>query len=175
MAKGYTLLETVIALGLWLILSAGLFFVWQHSALSATGMMERQSAFENARISMDALKTNFQMSRCIVISDYVMGELALYQRRGRTAYPGWEWHTYGFRLNAEILQIGQPQRSGQQAQWNEFAANIAEIELSYSSARIGIRIVTTCEQTLEGSVCAANKCITIRGVRNANPCPQGRH
>ncbi|MCL2198151.1 MAG: hypothetical protein FWB80_04430 [Defluviitaleaceae bacterium] len=179
---GFTLIETVIALALWLILSAGIFLVWQHSALSATGMMERQRAFENARGSMDLLKMNIQMARCIGITKNgdVMNVLTLNQRRreGNTL----DWHNFQYRFSgsASQLQIGRLGADGLAGTWREVAADIYSIRLVYNDDRIRITITTTCEdpQILESSVCVRNKCLTIRGARiNAatQQCPQGTH
>jgi host factor-I protein len=65
--KGFTLLEITIVLALWLILSMGVFAVWQHTIGAGAEMQARQNALENARIAMDGIKMNFQMSRRIVL------------------------------------------------------------------------------------------------------------
>ena len=169
--KGYTLIEAVITLGLWLVLSIGIFFVWQHAALSAASMLESQNAFENARITMDVLKMNINMSRCIEISKNSNANLSIIALNQRDPHGIWE--PYNFRLNSNQLQIGQPGRG-----WNEISSNISTITIRYMGDRLRIEVITTCDepQILEGSVCTRYKCLSINGWRrNQQICPQDRH
>jgi len=161
---GFTLLEAVIALALWLILSAGIFLVWQHSALSGTSLLERQSAFENARISMDALIMNFQMARRITLqtdSNDILQRLTLNQRN-----PQGQWQDYTFRFNLNAAP-GSARHHRLEFGDNEFAENIAEIRIEYiDESRMQITITTGCEVPiiLEGSVDARYKnVVVIRG------------
>ena len=158
--QGFTLLEAVIALALWLILSAGIFAVWQHSALSSTGMMERQSAFENARIAMDAIKMNLQMSRTIQLQTNANDSLQLLRMNQRDPYGIWENYTFRFLVTAaptsarfQRLEFGD----------NEFASNIANIEIIYIENRMEIKITTGCEEpvVIKGSVCVRYKDVII--------------
>ena len=66
--KGLTLLELVIALAVWLVLSAGVFFLWQHTSNAGINMLDRQDALENARGAMDALLRNIELSKIIRVT-----------------------------------------------------------------------------------------------------------
>jgi Tfp pilus assembly protein PilE len=143
---GFTLLEAVIALALWLLLSVSVFFVWQHSARSGEILFARQNAFENARISMDALIMNLQMSERIrvVNNGGVLRRLDLYQR-GRT-YP----YQFHFERVAAQLNFGFVQDSDNNShdfsRGNEFASNIAKIKIEYDCENkiMHIEITTGC-------------------------------
>jgi type II secretory pathway pseudopilin PulG len=178
--KGFTLLEAVIALALWLVLSAGVFFAWQHSAQSSAMLFERQNAFENARISMDAIIMNFQMARRINLQTDgrdVLQTLTLNQhfRDGsvpRNCLGGRPWncnethfanYTFSFNANASPTSVRfQRLEFGN----NEFAENIAEIIIQYVDGRMEITITTGCDEpiVLEGSVCVRYKCLVVNGV-----------
>ena len=161
--SGLTLLEAVIALALWLVLSIGIFLVWQHTALSGADMIERQTAFENARISMDALIMNFQLARRITLqtdSNDVLQRLTLNQRN-----PLGIFENYVFRFNVNALPASaQFQRL--EFGNNEFAANIAEIKITYvDDNRMVIKIITGCDDPiiLHGSVDVRYKPVEIIG------------
>jgi len=73
---GFTLLETIIALAVWAILSVSVISVWHHVSNRTSSVLARQSALENARVAMDALLINIQMSNSITLhvrdSDYML-------------------------------------------------------------------------------------------------------
>ena len=163
MNKAYTLLEVVIALALWLILSTGIFLVWQHSALSGAHLLEQQNAFENARLSMDALIINFQLARKITLqtdSNNVLQLLTLNQRNPLGIF---EDYVFRFNVNAspasaqyQRLEFGN----------NEFAANIAEIKIIYIDGNhMDITVTTGCDEpiVLHGSVDVSYKDVTVIG------------
>jgi hypothetical protein len=161
MNKGFGLLEAVIALALWLLLSAGVFMVWHFSALSGTGKLERQNAFENARISMDALIMNFQMAKHITLDtdeNDVLSRLTLRQRDPQGNLENYNIH---FRTNTRRMYFGQPHGG------NEFASGLAEIRIIYTHGkRMCITVITACDEpnepiVLEGSVCVRHKFVTI--------------
>ena len=62
MERGFTLLEAVTALALWMVLTVGVLFLWQFTAKSSSEMIAGQSALENARIAMDLLVMNVQLA-----------------------------------------------------------------------------------------------------------------
>jgi len=138
-------MELVIALGLWLILSAGVFFLWQHTAGSTANILEQQSAFERARGTMDALITGIQMSQRIELNTNAQGLLNNIVVRGYDHQPIMHNFTFVFRPDIETL------RSGGQ----EFSDNIAAIYVWYTEGRrIDITIYTACDEeiVLHGSV-----------------------
>jgi type II secretory pathway component PulJ len=163
---GFTLLEAVIALGLWLILSAGVLFVLRFSAENSARILEQQNAFENARISMDALIMNFQMSRRVTIQrDGEIMRTLTFVQNSHANDGGIQFH---YVAGEEILTIGQRNRS------NEFSSGIAFVRIVYVNNRVEITVTTSCltcdsgcqmacdgRITLEGSVCVKYKEIII--------------
>ncbi|MCL1843115.1 MAG: type II secretion system GspH family protein, partial [Defluviitaleaceae bacterium] len=165
--RGFTLLEAVIALALWLILSLGIFFVWQYSVNVGVNMLQRQSAFENARLTIDALKMNFQMSRTITLrtdTNDVLQMLTMNQRD-----PNGRFANYSFRFNAAAAPTAaqfQRLEQGNPGGWNEFAENIASIQIIHiNNSRMRITVTTGCYEPiiLEGSVCVRYKDVTVIG------------
>ena len=159
--KGFTLMEVTIALALWLILSAGVFFVWQHSAHSGMALLEQQSAFENARISMDALIMNFQMAQTITLqtdNNDILQLLTLTQRD-----PQGRLHDYRFYFDVNAAEGTAKHHRLEFGTNNEFAANIAEIRIIHNADHMQITITTGCEEPiiLRGSACVRFKCVTV--------------
>ena len=148
--RGLTLIELIIALAIWGIISVGIFFLWHHTSFSAFGMLESQSAFERARGSMDALVMNIQMANHITLNTDANHRMQSLTIRARD--PRGQLHDYIFTHTNNILRIGG----------NEFASNIAYIYLVYTpSRRIDIEIHTACEEALvlNGSVCVRYKVV----------------
>jgi hypothetical protein len=164
--RGFTLLEAVIALALWLLLSAGVFLVWQHSASSSEVLFARQNAFENARISMDALIMNLQMAHRIRIVNNVHGfrRLDLQPRQGPNPY-----YQFHFEMAAAQLNLGfvanADNRPHDFSRGNEFASNIAEIKMEYDCENkiMNITIKTDCNEPiiLQGSVDVRYKYVVV--------------
>ena len=169
--RGITLLEITIALGLWLILSSGVFLILQHSAQASAELMARQSAFENARGSMDVLVMNMQMARSITLtadSNDSMRELVLNQRQ---LYGGsWRWHNFHFFFDVTApYGATRYQRLRFSGYGNEFARNIANVQIAYlDNSRMRIIITTACEEPiiLESSVDVRYKEVTVIGGSN---------
>lgn len=161
--SGFTLFEAVIALALWLILSLGIFLVWQHSALMGAELLERQSAFENARISMDALIMNFKLSRRITL--YTDGNDVLQLLVLNQLNPQGRFKNYTFRFNANA-SLGTARHHRLDFGNNEFASNIAKIQIQYiKESRMQITITTGCPNPiiLEGSVDVRYKDVVVFG------------
>ncbi|MCL1882420.1 MAG: type II secretion system GspH family protein, partial [Defluviitaleaceae bacterium] len=160
---GFTLLEVVIAFGLWLILSMGIFLIWQYSVNSGTRMLERQNVFENARGTMDVLTVNIQQAgRINILND---GEIL------RTLYTFPHGSNDPTRIHfipsQEIVSIGLRSAS------NELTSNIADVRV-VPTGEDRLRITVTaicinCEEEcplycserviLENSVCTRHKCV----------------
>jgi len=162
---GFTLLEAVIALGLWVILMGGIFLLWHHSAASSVRMLQQQSAFENARIAMDALKMNFQLARRFELTtnaDGVLESLVLNQIPPTSSG---SWHD--FRFDFDITRSPDSVRY-QRLEFggNEFASGLAEIRIVYAGERVEITVITGCDPPiiLHGSVCVRFKEATVNGV-----------
>jgi type II secretory pathway pseudopilin PulG len=158
---GLTLLEAVIALALFLILLAGVFLVWNYSASSSATMLERQSAFENARVSMDALIMNIQLARRIELrtnSNDVLQRLILNQRDPSGNFRNYVFH---FDANAEMLIFAESETPNAS---NEFASNISEIVIVYADeSRMDITITTACPEpiVLQGSADVRYKDVVV--------------
>ena len=161
--KGLTLLELVIALSVWMILSVGIFLLWQHTTNSAVNMLDRQNALENARSTMDALIRNMQISDQIVLytdRNNVLDNLRWNRIRGV------EQHEveFTFYVNArrgesafQVMRIGG----------NEFSSNIRRIYITYTpNQRMNITVQTACDDPiiLHGSVDVRYKCVTVNRV-----------
>jgi len=160
-SKGLTLLEAVIGLALFMILSVGVFFVWQHTTRASAGLLARQYAFENARATMDALIMNMQMSRRIVLvtdSNNILQRIHLIQRD-----PIGDPHVYRFTFDVN-LPPGDLRYQRVEFNDNEFASGIAEIRIVYIQGnRMDITIVTGCPVPIiiEGSADVRYKIIEV--------------
>ena len=82
--SGFTLIELIAALGLWVILLSGIFVVQWHSARVSAGLTDKQNAMENARVAVDMLAVNLQMAERFQLNTDAAGNLSslrLYQLR----------------------------------------------------------------------------------------------
>jgi len=157
--KGLTLMELVIALAVWLVLSAGVFFLWQHTSNASVNLLERQNALENARVAMDSLIISIQMSNDITLrttDEYILQYIEV---------PGYNpagvWHTgYRFDFTAN-LPPGDTNHNRLRFGGQERASYIARIYMTPTPRvpdtpirRIDISIHTACNVPiiLHGSV-----------------------
>ena len=137
--KGLTLLELVIALGLWAILSASVFFLWQHTSGSSLNMLERQSAFERARGSMDTLIINAQMADEIIIVANPQNQMERITFWGLNPSGQRNDYIFEFLPGTQVLRLG-----GQ-----EFASNIAAIYVTHTPGRrMNFTIHTGCNEPI---------------------------
>ena len=65
MKKGFTLIEVIMSLALFMILSAGVLLLWQHTARNANNAISTQNALDNLGIAMDGLLANVEFSHTI--------------------------------------------------------------------------------------------------------------
>jgi len=152
--RGLTLLELVVALGLWLLLSAGVFFLWHHTSGSTTNILQRQSAFERARGAMDALITGIQMSSKIELTTNEQNFLDRIVAHGYDHNNAMRGFTFELLPNIQTLQLGG----------NEFANNIAAVYIVYTIGRhMDITIYTTCQEpiVIHGSVDVRYKYVVL--------------
>ena len=154
---GFTLIEAVIALAIWMILSVSVIFVWQHVSSRTSALLARQNAFENARVSMDALIANLQMAQSITL--YVVGDH--YVLRQMTV-PGIDANgrvnNFVFDFDCRLTSAATRYRRLEFGE-NELASNIAVVRVRPIGVRgherhINITVETGCEFhiVLEGSV-----------------------
>jgi len=153
--KGFTLLEVTIALALWLILSAGVIFLWQYSTRMGQNLIARQNNFENARVAMDGLLMNIQMAQeILLITDSRLDEENVLRHITLTGLtPGGALHGYQFHFDAAAVKcVGAMYRRlsfarqvGTAVPTNEFATNITMVRITYiEGSRLDIFIETGC-------------------------------
>jgi len=159
-SRGYTLLEVTIALALWMLLSLGVFLVWQHTVVASRTLLSRQNAYENARVAVDGLITNIQMANDITLTTDADGILIQFNltQHDRPDEP--------FRFFFEINPTtpARRHRLGFGTPSNAFADNIAMVRIVYiDSSRMVISVTTDCPDpiTLEGSVDVRYKNVII--------------
>jgi type II secretory pathway pseudopilin PulG len=119
--KGYTLLEAVIALSVWLVLAAGAASVLLYASRNSERLISQSDAFENARVSLDALIVSIQMAgsmRIEVGEGHVLKKMAPVKPDGSSVSPDYE---FTFKMDA-----GPDEASYQQLRLgnNEFASRI---------------------------------------------------
>jgi len=150
--KGFTLVELIVSLGLWMILSLGVLFLWQHATHRSADVMQRQWALEQARGSMDILLMNIQLAHTIRLDTNNNG---IMRRLTLTQYdPNGRLHDYVFEFN---INLPETAASYQRLLHGgaEVASGIARIEIVYVlGRRMEIMIQTACEEpiVLRGSV-----------------------
>lgn len=152
--SGFTLLELVVAMSVWMIFMAGVtYFVW-HTSRSSSVIMVRQNAFENARVAVDMLAVNLQMADDIVLRTDPDGMLR-YLSVNQICPQGSE-HFYNFRYNRDLsaaatrfqrLEMGGG--TGIRRAYNEIARYLSEVRLVVSADRQLIHITVTASAGLE--------------------------
>jgi len=160
---GFTLIEAVIALAIWMILSVSVLFIWHHASTRTTAILARQNAFENARGAMDVLITNLQMAQSITL--YVGPNYVLREMRLPGFNPDGNPNTYVFNFDVNLpptavrfqrLEFGS----------NELASNIAMVRIQpIGNNHIHITIETGCDYPIiiHGSVDIRYKNLTVNG------------
>jgi len=158
---GVTLLELTIALAIWMLLSTGVFFLWQHTTTVTANTLTHQNALENARAAMDGLIMNIQMAHTITLetdASDILQALTMTQRN-----PQGQLHNYVMDFNVNALP-GTPRYQVLRIGENEFASGLARIYIIYIPNRhMNITIQTACNEpiVLHGSVCARYKNVKV--------------
>jgi type II secretory pathway pseudopilin PulG len=176
--KGYTLFEVTVALGIWLILSAGVLSVWRYAANASGNIIQRQDAFENARGAMDIMLMHIQLAGEVYIYTHnpTINGVTHENVLRRLCLPVTPLvHEDEVRLNPPprftfLFDITLPQTHERHSRLelsghgNEVARRLAYIRVDYTlDQRINIKIRTTCKVpiVLEGSVCVKYKRVTL--------------
>ena len=158
---GFTLIEAVIALAIWIILSTSVLFIWHHASNRTTAILARQNAFENARGAMDVLITNLQMAKSITL--YVGPNYVLRELRLPGFNPDGNPHTYIFNFDANLPPTALRFRRLEFGR-NELASNIAMVRIQpIGGHHMLITIETGCEYPIiiHGSVDIRYKYLTV--------------
>jgi len=160
--RGFSLMEAVIALSIWMILSMGVIVIWQHASSRAGALIERQSAFESTRSSLDALMVNIQMAQSIRLEvgpNYVLSSLTLTELN-----PQGLLHDYVFTFDINASPGTPKHHRLEFGLNNEFASGIALVRVEPVGDRhMHITIISDCEHaiTLEGRVDIRYKQLTV--------------
>ncbi len=130
--KGFTLLEAVISLALFAVISVSVLPVWQYASRQSLALLTSADAFENARAAMDAFLVNIQLAEEITLKTDVNGRLSLLTLRELD--PDGYLHDYVFSYNAGArrLDFGS----------NEFASQLSEVRLTKDGDLLNITVST---------------------------------
>ena len=157
---GFTLMEAVIALAVWMILSVSVIYMWHHVSNRTNAVLERQNALENARVAMDALTVNIQMAKSVRLEVGPRNDLRnLYLM---SLNPAQNLHEYRFifdyRLTASHDRF-QRLQIGSYSNHIAYYIYIVQIELADNNRQLDVMITTACEHPviLKGSVDIRNK------------------
>lgn len=72
---GFTLLEMIVAVAIWMILLAGALQLLSYTTQRSTALLAQQEGFESARIAMDTLIVSLQMADRIILETEASGML----------------------------------------------------------------------------------------------------
>ena len=146
--SGFTLIELVVVMALWMILMAGASHLLLHSTSSSTRMITSQGALESARVAKDFLTVNIQMADTIILqrdTDGMLRRLTLYQidQNGR------RWpYVFTYNRTANRLQFST---------YNELAPHISEVRLAPSSNNNIMDIAITTDPSIGEPITVTSK------------------
>ena len=163
--RGFTLIETVIALAVWLLLTAGAGSVLIYASRASERLIVTQEIFENARASLDAITVNIQMANTVLLevdADGVLKTLKMTERN-----PDGQLADYSFYFKSNALPGEAKYHRLEFGLNDEFASNIEIVRLTaINGKRIEITIITDdilCpSMTLCGSVDIRYKEVTVK-------------
>ncbi|MDR1665209.1 MAG: prepilin-type N-terminal cleavage/methylation domain-containing protein [Clostridiales bacterium] len=139
--KGFTLLEAVIALAVFLTLAVAAGRALLYSARASERLLASREIFEKARIAMDALLTNIHMAEKIDLTTDggVLERLVLTELNPEGNLQNYEFRFYPYAAPGDAKY-----------QWlefnrNELASNIASVVIAVSDegGRIAIKITVS--------------------------------
>lgn len=162
MNKGFTLIEALISLSLFMLLSMGLLFLWQHSANTAERAIQKQNALDNLFVAMDAFTTNIQFSHTLELTTDSRDILRQLDMRGYNSQG--QAHTFIFTFN----QNARPQDAIYKSLFfggQQFAYGIESIRIIHiPKSHFEITIISSRVPGLyiEGSVDVRHKFVTER-------------
>ena len=160
-SQGFTLIEIVVALGLWVVLLSGVTGVLWYTAQVSSRLIDNQNTVEHARVALDALVVNLQMAEEIVLNTEPNGSLRLL--RTYQASPN-RCPAVNHENCNPLICIGGQRRHGFEFRfrpstgrlyfglWNELASNLSDVKLVQDGNFMIITIVTDDSTIFETAV-----------------------
>ena len=146
MKNGFTLIEVVMSLALFMILSFGVLLLWQYTSRSAASAIRTQNALDNLGIAMDALLTNIEFSHTIVLQANNQNILRRLELTGLN--PQNQQHTYVFTFDPNAHHTSSRYKSlffGGQLGQQQYAYGIETIHIfNRGYTRLDITIASVC-------------------------------
>ena len=166
MKKGFTLIEAVMSLALFMILSVGVLLLWQHTARNAANAIRTQNALDNLGIAMDGLLTNIEFSHTITLR--TVGQNALTQLNLRGLNPNGQPHTYIFTFYPSATPSQETRYKILRLGGQRYAYGIEMIRIvNVNNRRLDITITSVCLcRTRCALVANCASSITITGSAN---------
>ena len=170
MKKGFTLIEAVMSLALFMILSFGMLLLWQHVSRSSQSAIRTQNVLDNLGFAMDGLLTNIEFSHTITLRTDSENRLLQLSLEGLSPGPTPRPHTYNFTFypNATSAQetIFNILRLGGQ----RYAYGIETIQIvNERNKRLDIKITSVCLCLTRCAQAQLNQCksrVSITGSAN---------
>ena len=176
--RGFTLLELVIAIAIWMMLTASVIQLFGHTTRETARIIARQDAFENARVAVDSLVVNIQLADDIELhidaGNYMLHTLYLWQDNNFITTPT-ERHRFVFMFDQYALPdedgtsmyqrlvfTGTPINTG-----NALANGLTSVHVEYSEEYDWITITVTAGNdldypiTLTGKVDVRHKVVNV--------------
>ena len=160
---GFTLMEAVIALAVWMLLFTSVFVIWHHASQRKEGLLARQSDFESARGAMDILLANLQMAKSIDLRTGANDVLVSLYLPGYN--PDGDAHTYRFTFNINLPPTATTfQRLSAGGQ--EVASNIASVRIWPEGRYMRVTLETSCDHQFifNGSVDIRYRQVFLNGI-----------
>ena len=147
MSKGFTLIEAVMSLALFMILSIGVLFLWQQVSRNAQNAIRTQNALDNLGIAMDALLTNIEYSHTISLQTNNQNVLRRLYLTGLN--PSRQTHTYVFTFDPGASPTSTRYKSlffgGRNTYQQQYAYGIESIHIvNIGNKRLDITITSVC-------------------------------
>ena len=179
MRKGLTLIELIVALAVFMVLSMSVMVVWHQSSQSVFYIFNRQNAFEQARGALDSMIMNVQMAHTVALTTDQHGNLELLvltqlRDEATPTQPRVFWnYVYYFDVNALPDQVGSYQRLRFSGPTNELARGIKsvviELDREISPRRMYITITTACPPPREAVVVMGSVCLMYKNFTQVRP------
>jgi len=169
--SGFTLLELVIAIAVWMILTASVIQLFGHTTRETARIIARQDAFENARVAVDSMVVNIQLAEDIELvkdaGNHMLYRLFLWQDNSFVADPT-DRHRFAFMFDQYALpgpQSSMYQRlaftgappNTQLNTGNALANGLSSVHVEYSEENGWITITVTAGNDLDHPITLTGK------------------